>query len=82
MELFIDPGNKVATLAYMIGGLMLSTYVSVATYRCAVNCRSRLWAQVVRVSAVVSLLLLPVLTYLELSGALTLASLVGKQMPE
>ncbi len=80
LELFIDPGNKAATLAYVIGGLVFSIYVTAATYRCAVNCQSRRLAHVVRVSAVISLLLLPILTYFELSGALSLDSLAGEQM--
>jgi hypothetical protein len=82
IELFLDPGNAAVMRLYIIGGLILSVYVTVATYRCAVNCRSLWLARVVRVSAVISLLLLPVITYLDLTGALTLTDLMGGQMPE
>jgi hypothetical protein len=52
--------------------------VTVATYRCAGNCASKFWARMARISAVLSLLLLPVLAYLDLTGALGLA-LLGEQ---
>jgi hypothetical protein len=81
LELFIDPGNVWLMRGYIVGGLLLSIYVTVATYRCADNCGSPLLAKIVRVSAIVTLFLLPVLTYLDLSGALTLVlpSLDGEQ---
>jgi len=78
IELFLDPGNELATRVYILGGLLFSVYVTVATYRCAGNCASKFWARAARVSAVLSLLLLPVFAYLELSGALSLAML-GEQ---
>jgi hypothetical protein len=53
----------------------------VATYVCAKNSRSPLLARFVRISAVITLLLLPVLTYFELTGALTLSSLMQGQLP-
>jgi hypothetical protein len=65
----IDPGNAGLLRAYTLGGALLTLYVIVATYRCAVNCRTAGMARFVRVSSVISLLLLPVITYLELSGA-------------
>ena len=76
VEVFLDPDDVIAMRAYIIGGLLLSLYVTVATYRCAVNCVSPWLAKLVRISAVISLLLLPVLTYLELTGALTLSTLI------
>jgi hypothetical protein len=82
IEFFLDPGNVIVMRLYVIGGLILSVYVTVATYRCAGNCRSPTLARVVRVSAVITLLLLPVITYLDLTGALTLTDLMGGQMPE
>jgi hypothetical protein len=78
IELFLDPGNEFAMRAYTMGGLIFSVYVAVATYRCAGNCASKFWARMARISAVLSLLLLPVLAYLELTGALSLAML-GEQ---
>ena len=63
--------------AYTLGGLLLGLYVGVATYRCARNCRTVFGRRLVQVCAVLSLLLLPVLTYLEWNGALELTSLRG-----
>jgi hypothetical protein len=82
IELFLDPGNAVVMRLYIIGGFLFSVYVIVATYQCAVNCRSPFVARLVRVSAIISLLLLPVITYFDLTGALTLTDLMGGQMPE
>jgi hypothetical protein len=72
LELFLDPGNEVIMRAYIIIGLLISLYVSLATYRCAGNCQSKFWGRMARISAVLSFLLLPVITYLDLSGGLTL----------
>src|SRR5271170_2268521 len=79
IELFLDPGNDFIMRVYVIGGLVFSVYVTVATYQCAANCKSAGVARLARVSAIISLLLLPVLTYLDLSGALTLMALGGEQ---
>jgi hypothetical protein len=70
LEFLLNPGNVFAVRLYEAGGFLLSVYVIVATYRCAHNCRSKSLAAVVRVSAIISLLLLPVLAYLEYSGTL------------
>ena len=78
IELFLNPGNEFAMRAYSVGGLLFSIYVTVAMYRCADNCASKFWARMARISAVLSLLLLPVLVYLDLTGALSLAML-GEQ---
>ncbi|MEA3197484.1 MAG: hypothetical protein QOF32_1536 [Gammaproteobacteria bacterium] len=78
VELFLNPANELVMRAYVIGGLLFSIYVTVATYQCAVNCRSIFLRRFVRVSAVISLLLLPLIAYLDLTGALTLVSL-GEQ---
>jgi hypothetical protein len=84
IELFLDPGNSGVMRAYLIGGLVFSVYVTVATYRCAMNCRSRFLGRLVQVSAVISLLLLPVIVYLDLAGVLTLTLPVPgeEKMPE
>jgi len=71
--LAVDPGNESAMRVYILFGLVFSVYVTVATYQCAGNCRSKSLARFVRLSAVVSLLALPVLAYLEFTGALDLA---------
>jgi len=73
LEFFLDPGNAVVMRFYTIGGFILSVYAAVATYRCAANCRSKVLMRMAQVSAVLSLVLLPVFAYLELSGALDLA---------
>jgi hypothetical protein len=73
--LLIDPGNRIAMHAYTVFGLLFGLYVTIATYRCAGNCQSRLLASVVRISALISLLALPVFAYLEFTGALDLTSI-------
>jgi hypothetical protein len=82
IELFLDPGRVGVMRAYVIGGLIFSVYVTVATYKCAMNCRSAAVGRFVRVAAVISLVLLPVITYLDLTGALTLSDMIGGQLPE
>lgn len=77
--MLIDADNEVAFRIYTVGGLVLTAYVTIATYRCAGNCRSAGLARLVRISAVLSLLLLPLLAYLAFSGALALTSLRGEQ---
>jgi len=79
IELFLDPGNDFIMRTYVIVGLIFSVYVTVATYQCAANCNSPVVARLARISAVITLLLLPVITYLDLTGALTLAALGGEQ---
>jgi hypothetical protein len=71
LEFVIDPGSTALLRVYTLGGALLTLYVIVGTYRCAANCRSPGMARFVRVSCVISLLLLPVITYLDLSGALS-----------
>jgi len=78
IELFLDPGNEFAMRVYSVGGLVYGVYATVAVYRCAGNCASQFWGRMARISAVLSLLLLPVFAYLELTGTLSLAML-GEQ---
>jgi len=77
----IDPGNDRAMRMYMVFSLLFSVYVTVATYRCASNCGSKILARLARISAVASLVLLPVLAYLYFSGAIgvALVTLRGEQ---
>ena len=82
IELFLNPENQWVMRTYSIGGLLFTVYVIVATYRCAANCRSPALARVTRILAVMSLLLLPVLAYLDFTGSLSLANLLGGQLPE
>jgi hypothetical protein len=82
IELFLNPENQFVMRIYAIGGIAFMAYVTIATYKCAANCASPALARVARVSAVISLLLLPVIAYLDLTGSLTLASLMGEQLPE
>ena len=78
LELILDSGNALVIRMYSVAGLLFSIYVTVAIYRCADNCASKFWGRMARVSAVLSLLLLPVLAYLDFTGALSLA-LMGEQ---
>jgi hypothetical protein len=72
-EFLLDPGNLFVMRLYTIGGLVLSVYAAVATYRCAGNCRSKVVTRLAQISAIGSLVLLPIITYLELTGALDVA---------
>jgi len=67
------PGREVARRSYVVFGLVFSIYVTVASYQCAGNCRSKALAWLARICAVVSLVLLPVFAYLDFTGALELA---------
>lgn len=78
LELLVNPGDVFATRLYSMVGLLFSIYVTVAIYRCADNGSSKFCARAARVSAVLSLLLLPVIAYLDFTGALSLA-LLGEQ---
>jgi len=69
LEFMINPFNLFLMRVYTIGGILYSAYVIVGTYRCAVNCKTPRMARFVRVSCVISLLLLPVITYMEWNGA-------------
>jgi len=81
LGLLIDSGNEFATRLYIVFGLLFSVYVTVATYRCAGNCRSKSVARFVRISAIITLVLLPVFAYLEFTGAIDLAlSNVGGEL--
>ena len=71
--LVFDPGNLFAMRFYILFGLLFSLYVTVATYRCAGNCQSKSLARLVRISAAISLVALPVFAYLEFTGALDVA---------
>jgi hypothetical protein len=74
----VDVTNVTAFRLYTIGGLIYTVYVTIATYRCAVSMKSPFWRLLVRVSAVLTLLLLPLLGYLAFSGALmTMTNLEG-----
>jgi hypothetical protein len=79
--LAVDPGNEPAMRIYMVFGLLFSVYVTVATYQCASNCGSKFLARLARISAVISLVMLPVLAYLYFSGAIgvALVTLSGEQ---
>ena len=82
IELFLDPENQFVMRVYTILGLFFGIYVTVATYRCAKNSKSLLLARFVRVASIITLVLLPVLTYFELKGALILTDLMQGQLPE
>lgn len=71
LEFLIDPGHAFLMRLYSIGGLLYTAYVIVATHRSAVNCKSPRMASFVRISCVASLLVLPLIAYLDLSGALS-----------
>jgi hypothetical protein len=82
LELFIDPENQLVMRVYSIGGLLFTVYCIIGTYRCANNTKSPWMARSARIGAIILLLLLPVLTYMDLTGSLTLVNLLGGQLPE
>lgn len=82
VELFLNPENQFIMRLYTIVGFIYSVYVSIGIYRCAGNSRSRWVAQSARIGAIATLILLPILTYLDLTGALSVADIVGGQLPE
>jgi succinate-acetate transporter protein len=73
LGLVLGSGNQFGAHVYTAFGLLFTVYVTVATYQCAGNCRSKALARFVRVSAVISLVLLPLFAYWEFTGALDLA---------
>jgi hypothetical protein len=78
----VDPGSKFEMWAYTVFSIAFTVYVTVATYKCAPNCQSPFMARFVRVSTLVSLIVvLPLFAYLYFSGALdvALATLSGEQ---
>jgi hypothetical protein len=82
LELFLNPENQFLMRLYTIGGLIFTVYCIVGTYRCAKNTKSPWVARSARIGSILLLLLLPVITYLELTGAVTIADLLGGQLPE
>jgi hypothetical protein len=82
LELFLNPENQFVMRVYTIGGLIFTVYCIIGTYRCAKNTKSPWVARSARIGAIILLLLLPVLTFLELTGSLTIADLMGGQLPE
>jgi hypothetical protein len=82
LELFLNPENQFVMRFYTIVGLLFTVYCIVGTYRCAKNTRHPWVARSARIGSIILLLLLPVLTYLELTGAVTIADLLGGQLPE
>ena len=79
LGLLFDAADERSMHIYTIGGLLFSLYVTIATYQCARNCKTAFGRRLVRVCAVLTLLLLPVVTYLEWSGAFDLTSLSGAE---
>jgi len=82
VELFLNPEHQSVIRVYTILTYFFYAYVIVATYICAKNCKSPLIGRLVRVSAVISLVLLPAFLYLELNGAVLLTNLMEGQLPE
>jgi hypothetical protein len=80
LGLAVDSGNDLAMRIYMVLSLLFTVYVSIATYQCAANCQSTLLARLARISAVMSLVALPVFAYLYFSGAIGVAlATLGEQ---
>jgi hypothetical protein len=82
LELFLNPDNAILMRIYEIGSIAFLTYVTVATYRCAANCRSPALARMARISAILSLFLIPLIAYIDLTGSVSIESILGEQLPE
>src|SRR6201994_1201393 len=82
LELFLSPENQFIMRLYTVVGFIYSVYVSIGIYRCAGNSRSRFAAQSARIGAIATLILLPILTYLDMTGSLNVADLLGGELPE
>ncbi len=80
-EVFLNPENQFLMRLYSIGGLLYMTYVTLAMYKCAANCKSPALARATRIGALISLLLMPFIAYLDFTGSFTLSSLMG-ELPE
>jgi len=68
------PTNPSALRAFGLVALAYGAYVTLAAFRCAGNCGSRELALVIRIAAGLSLLMLPFLAYLMLTGRVTFAT--------
>lgn len=79
--LAFDSSNEFAMRVYTLFGFVFTIYVTVATYQCAGNCGSKVVARFVRLSAVISLVLLPLFAYWALSGGLDLALSTLREEP-
>jgi hypothetical protein len=77
LGLFLDLGSELELRMYTIGGIAYTLYVTIATYACAATIKSPFWRLLTRASALITLVLLPFLAYVSLSGVLALTSLGG-----
>jgi ABC-type uncharacterized transport system permease subunit len=82
IEFLLNPENALLMRLYEIGSIVFLVYVTVATYKCAANCKSKAIARLARVSAIITMLLIPLIAYVDLTGSITIASLLGEQLPE
>lgn len=82
LELFLNPENQFLMRLYTIIGLIFTVYCIVGTYRCAKNAKHPWAARSARIGSIIMLLLLPLLTYLDLTGSLSIVNLLGGQLPE
>ena len=67
----IDPSSERLMRIFIAFALLYTVYATVATYRCAGNCRSKAMTQFVRVSTLVCVIVgVPLVAFLYFSGAL------------
>ena len=65
------PAGPAALRSFGLVALAYSAYVTIAVFRCAGNGLSPEWAQVIRIAAGISLLMLPLLAFLLFTGRVT-----------
>ena len=75
---FIDPSSERLMEPYLVFAFLYTVYVSVATYRCAGNCRFKAMTQFIRLSTWIGMIVgIPVVAYLYFSGAFNLIGYAG-----
>ncbi len=74
IALIVAPTSEGGSRVFALLALAYGTYVTVATYRCAMNCPWPTFGRLVRAGAAVSLVLVPMAAYLIFSGAMVFAT--------
>ena len=72
--LLIAPVGPIATRAFALVALAYGAYVTLASYRCAGNCPWPQLSRLVRLCCLVSLIAVPFIAYLILTGGVALAT--------
>ena len=74
VAIIVAPTSDGGRRALALAALAYGTYVTVATYRCAMNCPWPILGRIVRLCAALSLLIVPFMVYLIFSGGVVFAT--------